>query len=368
MADFKETTGEFIRSYLNAGINENTNIEIARKITVLNLFAFVGFTITFLLGIRAILASEWSLAMSLLVAFALFLSSHLYLRHSQSNYAYKFGSFLLQTVLMVLCLFLVYGGGNNNTGPLWIYLVPPVVMFFSGLKKGLVTISGFMIVYCLIVFTPSSLLNAAVYSFEFKTRLLYSFFTLTFLSGFYEYSRQLSFQKLNELSKEFEMLATLDPLTQVLNRRGMLDRIDYEVSRSLRDKKVLSFLLVDVDYFKQINDQHGHEMGDIVLMSLCDLFKKTVRSQDSIARWGGEEFLFLLPDTDLKQASQLAEKIRKRTEKEVFKSQGDQLSISISIGVAQVEDYGHARDTIHKTDERLYAAKEQGRNRVIWKD
>jgi len=214
----------------------------------------------------------------------------------------------------------------------------------------------------------SSFLSPINYSYEFKTRLLYSFLTLTFLAGFYEYSRQLSYQKLTELTKELELQATLDPLTHLLNRRGMLERIDYEVSRSLRTKKNLTFLLADVDHFKQINDQYGHETGDSVLCALSDQFKETIRKQDSISRWGGEEFLLLLPDTKLEQAKILAEKIRTNIESKTFEHQNMQLNISVSFGVAQVEDYQHARNTIHKADERLYAAKEQDRNCVVASD
>ncbi len=368
MPSFREKSVLIIHNYLNAGIKPETNIEVARKINVLNLFAFVGFSITALLGLRAALDSQWPLALALFLASALILSSHLVNRFSQSSRAYYFGSLLLQIVLMILCLYLVYGGGKNNTGPLWIFLVPPVVMFFSGIKNGIIAITIFVVIYCSIVFIPRSFLMPVEYSYEFKTRLLYSFLTLTFLAGFYEYSRQASYQKFIELTNKLELQATLDPLTKLLNRRGMLERIDYEVDRSLRNKNSLSFILADVDHFKQINDQYGHDMGDTALSTMSELFLDTIRKQDSVSRWGGEEFLFLLPDTNIDQAKTLAEKIRSIVEKVKFEHQGKHLNITLSFGVAEVEDLQHARNIIRKADARLYAAKDQGRNCVVASD
>jgi diguanylate cyclase (GGDEF)-like protein len=365
MHSLHEKLKRISKNYLNAGIRSDTSIEVARKITVLNLFALVGFSITFLLGLSAALQQDWPLTLSLFVGFALFLASHLYLRFSKFSNVHVVSSTLLQLVLMILCLYLVYSGGSNNTGPLWMYLVPPVVLFFSGMRNGLLSIVGFMVLYCVIVFFPENQINAVEYSYEFKTRILYSFATLTFLAGFYEYSRQASYQHLNELSKELERQATIDPLTHLLNRRGMLERLEYEMTQSERYKHGTTLLLADVDHFKKINDQYGHEGGDVVLAELSQLFYKSLRKQDSIARWGGEEFLFLFPDTSLKQGVSVAEKIRNTIEHEKFMFKNQQIQCRLSFGVAEFRDFSDVKKAINAADKALYAAKTQGRNRVV---
>lgn len=365
MVRVKDWVQQFTNSFLNAGISVGMSVETARKINVLNLFSFVGFSITFALGFRALVFSEYTLGAALMLAFALFLSSHLYLRFSSSERAYKTGSFLLQSVLIVLCLYLVYSGGTNQTGPLWIYLVPPVVMFFSGFRRGLITIGLFACAYSFVVFVPTPMLTPIEYSYEFKTRLLYSFLTLTFLAAFYEYSRQSSFQKLNELTVELERLAILDPLTHLFNRRGMLERIEHEWVRQQRNRGGLSFLLMDVDHFKRVNDEYGHETGDVVLLELAKHILQAIRKQDALARWGGEEFLLLLPDTTLEQAVVVAEKIKHMVALNPISHRGHQLTITLSIGVAAVEQDDEPDDTINRADKRLYAAKQQGRNRVV---
>ncbi len=365
MFRIKDVSQRIISNYLNSGITSDTSVETARKINVLNLFAFVGFSITFVLGIRASFHEGLPLASALFGAFFLFLSSHLYLRFSSSHRAYKTGSLLLQSVLIVLCLYLVYSGGTNQTGPLWIYLVPPVVMFFSGFRRGLITIALFATAYSILVFAPFDFLHPVTYSYEFKTRLLYSFLTLTFLASFYEYSRQSSFQRLNELTIELEKQARLDPLTHLLNRRGMRERIEQEFIRQQRNKTGLSFLLIDVDHFKRVNDSYGHETGDTVLMALSQLLTDSIRKQDAVARWGGEEFLLLLPDTSLTQAATLAEKIRAQLEEYPIRHDQHSLHITLSIGVAEVKDSDRPDDAINRADKRLYLAKQQGRNRVV---
>lgn len=365
IARLKQFAVELFLNYINAGVKESTHIEVARKISVLNLFAFVGFSLTFVLGVHALRLGQIEVATPLIIAFTLFFSLHLFIRFTKAPNGYVVGSILLQVVLVTLCLYLVYSGGTNNTGPLWLYLVPPVVLFFSGLRHGLMVLMAVVICYCVIVYFPDNAIGTAFYTPEFKSRLLYSFLTVIFLSGFYEFSRESTYQRLIELSNEFEQQATVDPLTHLLNRRGMLECIDYEVKRSQRSNKPMSFVIADVDFFKNINDQYGHETGDAVLTEMSDVLRSSLRRQDSISRWGGEEFLLLLPETNLAQAKSLAEKIRLRIRGLSFESPIGPFQCSMSMGVAEVYDFKNARNTINIADQRLYVAKSSGRNRVI---
>lgn len=368
MSSFSAKARRWVSKIINAGITDQTGIEKARKIMVLNLFSLVGFSITFLLGIRGASDGEWPLAFALFFAFALFLSVHLRLRFSRNDSSYRYGASLVQTVLFLLCLYLVYSGGANNTGPLWIYLLPPVVMFLSGLRMGMAVVGLFVVMYSIIVFFPDNAIGAVAYSYEFKTRLLYSFLTLTFLSGVYEHSRQSSYTKLNELKKDFELQATQDSLTHLLNRRGMRERILYETERSKRNNSALSFIISDVDYFKEINDTYGHDTGDAILIQISQIMQSSIRKQDSLSRWGGEEFLLLLPETTSDQAWQLADKIRLKVEEFTFGHVQNEVQATVSFGVAEVADLADPRQAISLADQRLYQAKKAGRNRVIGDD
>lgn len=158
-----------------------------------------------------------------------------------------------------------------------------------------------------------------------------------------------------------------DPLTGVHNRRFLDDYLQQYEEISKRSGKRVGFLMVDVDYFKQVNDQHGHQTGDSVLKGLSELLKDTVRSADMVVRFGGEEFLILLNEVKQGLALKVAEKIRSSVEAHVFSlPNGTVLSKTVSVGVAEYPDDGDSFYKVIKfADVALYKAKESGRNRVV---
>jgi len=173
----------------------------------------------------------------------------------------------------------------------------------------------------------------------------------------------LKFQDANE---ELKVVAATDPLTGCANRRGLEARGRAEVARSKRGGAPLSFVTVDIDYFKQINDRHGHAVGDEVLMAFVDLARKALRPSDLLGRLGGEEFALLLPDTPLEGAVVVAERLRELTESESFSVSGTHIRLTVSLGVAQYSADGDSYESLMEAaDRRMYRAKEAGRNRVI---
>jgi len=168
-----------------------------------------------------------------------------------------------------------------------------------------------------------------------------------------------------QVEERLERTATSDPLTGVMNRRAMLEQLRYQLVRHQRNKIPFVILAIDIDHFKNINDTYGHDIGDQMLMAVADGLLSSTRSQDLISRWGGEEFLILLPDTKLQGGSIAAEKIRSRVAEEVFKSNGHRLRLTLSFGVAEYK-HGQTIDMcIKDADTALYRAKNQGRNRVV---
>ncbi len=170
---------------------------------------------------------------------------------------------------------------------------------------------------------------------------------------------------LQEMNRKLDQAARSDPLTGLANRRAMMEWLEREAVRSQRNKRNFSVTLCDIDFFKKFNDTWGHDCGDFVLQEIAESLKNSLRAQDIVARWGGEEFLMLLPETTLNGAVVLAEKIRRTIEHSIFPFQGMDLTVTMSFGVAEYERSRTIDECIKQADEALYKAKEKGRNCVV---
>jgi diguanylate cyclase (GGDEF)-like protein len=155
-----------------------------------------------------------------------------------------------------------------------------------------------------------------------------------------------------------------DPLTLLPNRRHFQTLAELEVQRSIRHRSSLSLILCDIDHFKKVNDGHGHQAGDRVLVEFAEVLRKETRTIDVLGRLGGEEFLVLLPDEDLDSAVVVAERIRKRVESTPVVFEGTQIWITCSLGVSSFSDGDGLDQLIARADTALYRAKASGRNRV----
>ena len=158
-----------------------------------------------------------------------------------------------------------------------------------------------------------------------------------------------------------------DPLTNLYNRRYMEESLDQEISRAVRKNSPLSLMLIDVDYFKKFNDMFGHEAGDVVLRSLGSLLQRQLRREDIVCRYGGEEFIVILPEATLDSARQRGEQLREATKELVTEFRGQALGrITLSIGVATFPQNGTTGDAlVEAADAALYQAKKQGRDRIV---
>jgi len=165
-----------------------------------------------------------------------------------------------------------------------------------------------------------------------------------------------------------KVLSVEDGLTGCYNRRKLDQDIDAEINRSRRYQKNFSILMIDIDWFKSYNDYHGHGRGDELLSSMVTLFKNSVRSSDEVYRYGGEEFVILLPEIDRQQAAVVAGKLQRLVAITPFEGEEEsqpEKNITISIGLATYPWDGNNRDELYKSaDTRLYQAKKLGRNRV----
>ena len=166
--------------------------------------------------------------------------------------------------------------------------------------------------------------------------------------------------------EEIYRMTIIDGLTQVHVKRYLLEALDKELMRARRHQRELSFLMLDIDHFKKINDVHGHLAGDYVLKEVARLIQQRIRRDEVLARYGGEEFAIILPETTLEGGCALAEGLREKIEESRFIFQGETIRVTISIGAAVlIEEHRTSLDLIKKADEKLYEAKRAGRNRVL---
>jgi len=167
------------------------------------------------------------------------------------------------------------------------------------------------------------------------------------------------------LFKKVQELTIVDSLTQTFNRRYFMERFQEEISRCQRFKLKLSFVMADIDHFKEINDQYGHLVGDAILREVTGVLKENIREIDFMGRFGGEELSIVFTETDTEPARYACERIRKAIESRIFHVYDEDLKVTLSLGLATFPSHAKEAETIiEKADEALYQAKEQGRNRT----
>lgn len=171
--------------------------------------------------------------------------------------------------------------------------------------------------------------------------------------------------EIKQTEAELRDLAWYDPLTGVMNRSHFFDRADEELMRAARYRRPLAILRMDLDHFKQINDDHGHAAGDQVLLAVCERWRNSLRSMDLLARLGGEEFIVLMPETNLDGATVAANRLRMLVAEPAIDLKGQDIRCTVSIGVSVVREEDRSiDDALHRADNALYRAKDDGRNRV----
>jgi diguanylate cyclase (GGDEF)-like protein len=176
---------------------------------------------------------------------------------------------------------------------------------------------------------------------------------------------ELANKKLEEEKNHLEITAITDDLTHLYNRRYIRDRIQNAIGQAKRYDQKLSVIMLDLDHFKEANDSYGHRIGDEVLRGTAQVFRETLREADLAGRYGGEEFLIILPQTDSIEAFAVAERIRSRFEQLKWSVEG--LNVTVSGGIAELDSQENEQpdELIDRADKRLYLAKEAGRNRII---
>lgn len=267
-------------------------------------------------------------------------------------------SFLYLLVLFGMLVLALLTPNLSDKVFVWFYLIPVLAHFVHGRRLGLVLSLVYLLVAWVIYYyryydAPQLLELVGL------TNVIACSLVLTGGVYAYEYSREQSEEQLHRI-------ASTDSLTGLPNRKNLREMLDYTLEESSRTNVGFSLLGMDLDYFKSVNDRYGHDVGDQVLQEVAAVMKQRLRRVDTPARWGGEEFMVLLPATDREGAAHVAETLREALAASPVRVDGDDLVITASIGIAEFpEDGGTVRELLVAADNRLYEAKNLGRDRVV---
>ena len=171
--------------------------------------------------------------------------------------------------------------------------------------------------------------------------------------------------ELEKYSRELKKQATTDTLTGLANRRKITELLKGEIKKLEENNNNFNIIMLDIDFFKKVNDNYGHPMGDEVIKKVSNHMQDKVGSQGVVGRFGGEEFLTILYNNDIQKTALLADQIRKDIEGKIIDFEGKKISVTVSMGIACSSESSIYQDLLNKADERLYKAKENGRNQVI---
>mgnify|MGYP003623494502 CR=1 FL=1 len=275
-------------------------------------------------------------------------------------------TFVLVGSLMVLGIVLLVGGGApHSSSLLWFIMFPPMVMFCAGLRSGTILFAIFFGAIALLLFTPLNFLLAAPLEFSLSMRFMLVLFGSFLFSWFAEYTRFYTRKALVEAMSRMEQDALTDPLTGLGNRRDFQHYFSWVSGKSARDQQAFSIAMSDIDNFKKVNDTFGHEVGDKVLVHISGIITTQMRAMDRLFRWGGEEFLLLMPETGGREAVLAAERMRRSVAESPYVNGDTVLHCTISVGLYSGGGLEKVNEQIAEADRNLYSAKSGGRNMVV---
>lgn len=337
-------------------------LELRRRIQASGYMLIFALAITGAMGVIALIAADLFLAGTLFAVTAVILGAYIGVNIAGPS---RKTPVLVGALLLVLYFYLLLSGGVNNTGLMWAVMLVPGFINLYGYKWGTVTLGIVGGATALILFYPDFPGLLAEYDTGHRARFIAIFGALTALTAILDSSRHHTQQMLHKLTAELENHACTDALTGLANRREAYKAISELERRNRELAGRYTVLIGDLDSFKAINDTFGHSFGDRVLRDVAQLLRDNTRADDVVARWGGEEFLILLPNTDVQGGGILAEKLRQKVES-LSEAYAEGVKISISFGVAEGSaGIDGQNQLLAQADARMYRAKHAGRNQVI---
>ena len=317
-------------------------------------FVFLGYGVNYILSNNLILGGfETSLALLQLL--------NMYIINKKNTIQASSIFLVLSVDIMSLIIFMT--GGVGNTGFLWILVIPFFTMLVLNTLQATIWTIGYMLVIFLIIIAHLFEIYTLHYDFVTIRQTIVVFIIILILIYYNErYKNQIRFD-IEVKNQQLQKVVKVDGLTGIANRDYINEFLSKEMSRSNRFETPLSIIMIDIDYFKLINDNHGHLIGDSVLIEFSKTLKDNIREADLVGRWGGEEFLIICPDTSLESAVAMSRKLQ---EKIKYINTEPQVQLTGSFGVVEYQFDYTIDDFINRADEYMYRAKKLGRDRIVY--
>ncbi len=288
---------------------------------------------------------------------------------------YQFITSSMMTMFAVLATTADVGSGQT----LWVLGYPACALFVTGVRFGTFTSALLLAIWTAVFFAPQYFPGEPTYSAAFATRFIASYLGILAVAVFVEQVRRKYFDAMVENQRRLEAdkaelkatktrlttMAMRDYLTGAANRRLILQQLDSELRMAAKTGGSLTIAMLDIDHFKRINDTHGHQIGDLVLIEVARRIGSTIRENDSLGRYGGEEFLIVLPGTREEGATQLVERVHQVIGSQSIEVDHVDVRVTASIGIASTDGQTTTtRQLIESADSALYYAKNNGRNQI----
>ncbi|MGO1749191.1 MAG: GGDEF domain-containing protein [Marinobacter sp.] len=299
----------------------------------------------------------------LLTLFAALLAGNILIYAISRHAAFHRRAFMV--LITTLFTYLAVNAVEDGSAIIWLFAYPPIVFYISEARVGVATcVMG--LVGVMLLFSPLANLTQldVSYSTNFRITMVLALAFEMITCYILDRSRRRSKLGLLALASEFEYAAKHDALTGLANRREALAQLEAEYERYLRNGRPFTVLLADIDLFKNINDTHGHHVGDDLIVLVGNTFLDQCRKVDTVARWGGEEYLVLLAETGTDEAVHIANRIREAIAENAVMVDQKPIACTASIGVASIHGQESIDRLLQRSDEALYLAKTLGRNRV----
>lgn len=256
-------------------------------------------------------------------------------------------------------------GDVEWSGMFWCLVMLPLYFHLLGHRRGGWMVLGLLLPSLWLLFLPTPDYLVPPYSANTSARFVVAYVVLAWISYLIEYVRYQTRLRLQQARDHMDLQSRTDELTGLANRHGFREYLGAQDKRSDGARGCFAVIVGDLDNFKRINDQYGHDVGDIVLQQVGITLKSMVRDEDLVTRWGGEEFLLLLADTGQDGAQVLAEKILRQIADTEIHIDDLRLSITLSLGVASQQSASNLSEALRHADRAMYQAKQQGKNRVV---
>lgn len=344
---------------LSQSHHKAASIDQLRRRYILLFASYISSFTLLLIGFHHLFSADLSLQLLLFSGALLLLLIAIWFQRSQQL---QLACTLVSIFALFFVILLVWHGGSQNTALYWAFPFPLIVFGLLGSRTGIFMNLLMLFVLVFLLFGPE--LQQARYQTAEVARFLASFTTVLAVGWINEHFRERSHHSMSLLQHSKEQQANTDVLTNLANRRFLEEVLPEHAERQPELFFPMAVVMTDIDHFKHINDSFGHDQGDLVLQQAALLFRQKLRTQDICCRYGGEEFLLLLPKTNLQDAKRVADKVRASIAQQRLLPQHPDLVITGSFGVAEAGSVPDIQAAIKRADQQLYTSKANGRNQV----